>query len=87
MNEAQKTAAAARKAEALLGFYIHLACFGAVMLLLLGLNFTDPEWWVQWPFLGWGLGVVAHWWAVLGGGSEMIARWHSRKVYELKREM
>lgn len=87
MTEAQKIARAERKVQAMTGFYIHLATFGVVMLLLLALNFTDPVWWVQWPLVGWGAGVAAHWYAVFGRGAEMLQRWQLKKIYELKSQM
>jgi hypothetical protein len=45
----------------LLGFYIHLAAFVAVMALLLVINaLHGGPWWVRWPLLGWGTGLLAH---------------------------
>jgi len=87
MTEAQKTARAERKVRAMTGFYIHFAAFAVVMALLFALNFTDPVWWVQWPFLGWGVGVLAHYWAVFGRGANMLTRWQLRKIYEVKNQM
>jgi hypothetical protein len=57
------------------------------MTLLVVLNLTDPVWWVQWPFAGWGAGLLAHWWAVFGPGAEVITRWQLRKIYEIKSQM
>jgi hypothetical protein len=87
MTEAQKIARAERKVQAMTGFYIHLATFVIVMFMLLALNFTDPVWWVQWPLIGWGLGVVAHYWLVFGNGAERLAKWQLKKIYELKSQM
>ncbi|MCF6305745.1 MAG: helix-turn-helix domain-containing protein [Rhodobacteraceae bacterium] len=44
------------------GFYAHLITFVAVMLALLVINLlTSPEYfWVVWPALGWGIGLVVH---------------------------
>jgi hypothetical protein len=87
MTEAQKIARAERRVNDMMGFYIHLAAFVAVMTLLVVLNLTDPVWWVQWPFAGWGAGLLAHWWAVFGPGAEVITRWQLRKIYEIKSQM
>jgi len=87
MTEAQKIARAERKVQAMTGFYIHLATFVIVMFMLLALNFTDPVWWVQWPLVGWGLGVLAHYWFVFGHGAEMLAKWQLKKIYEIKSQM
>ena len=87
MTEAQKIARAAQRVQALTAFYIHAAAFAVVMPMLFALNFTDPEWWVQWPLGGWGLGLIAHGWAVFGPGAGMLRRWQLRKIYELKSQM
>lgn len=43
------------------GFYIHLIVFVAVMALLTVINALTPgPWWVQWAFIGWGLGILGH---------------------------
>jgi hypothetical protein len=87
MTEAQKTARAMERVRALTGFYIHAAVFVVVMALLFALNLTDPDWWVQWPLAGWGIGLAAHAWAVYGPGAERLKRWQLRKTYELKSQM
>jgi hypothetical protein len=40
-----------------------------------------------WPFLGWGVGVVAHGLAVFGSTPNFITRWELRKIKELKDRM
>lgn len=87
MTEAQKIARAERQVQAMTGFYIHLAAFVVVMALLFVLNLTDANWWVQWPLVGWGLGILGHWWAVFGQGGDRLARWQLKKIYEIKSQM
>lgn len=87
MTEAQKVARAAERVRDLTAFYIHAAVFALVMPVLFALNFTDPEWWVHWPLVGWGIGLIGHTWAVFGPGAEMLRRWQLRKIYELKSHM
>ena len=89
MNEHEKTAKAARQAEAITGFYIHLLVFVIVMVALLITNWlATPElWWVQWPFVGWGIGVAAHALAVFGRLPSFVTRWQLRKIKELKERM
>ena len=62
MNERQKTALAQRKVAAMTGFHIHATVFAVVMVGLFALNATSAtaNWWVQWPLLGWGLGLLGH---------------------------
>lgn len=89
MNEHEKAAKAARQVEAMTGFYIHFIVFVLVMVLLLVVNWlaTPDVWWVQWAFLGWGIGVLAHALAVFGSTPRFITNWQLRKIKELKDRM
>jgi hypothetical protein len=89
MDEHEKAAKAAKQVEALTGFYIHLVVFVLVNVALFIVNrLTTPEvWWALWPFLGWGVGVVAHGLAVFGNMPNFITRWQLRKIKELKDRM
>lgn len=88
MNEHDKIAIAKRKVEAMTGFYFHLATFVIVMAVLLLVNlFVSPAWWVQWPFLGWGAGLVGHAVAVFGDTPDFIRQWQAGKIEELKQKM
>lgn len=89
MDEHAKAAKAMQQVEAMTGFYIHLVVFVLVMILLLVINLlaTPEVWWVQWPLLGWGLGVALHALAVFGQVPRFIADWQLRKVKELKDKM
>jgi hypothetical protein len=53
---------AKRRAEAKLGFYIHLAVYVGVNILLIIINLvTSPQYiWFKWPLLGWGIGLFFH---------------------------
>lgn len=89
MNEHEKAAKAARQVEALTGFYIHFAVFVLVMVVLLVANMlaTPDVWWVQWPFLGWGIGVLVHALVVFRTMPNFITKWQLRKIKELKDRM
>ncbi len=88
MDERQKIERAKRQVEALTGLYIHLTIFVLVMLLLLVINIaTGTPWWVQWPFLGWGVGVLGHAAAVHGQTPNFIRDWQIKKMKELKDKM
>jgi hypothetical protein len=85
MDEHEKLARAKQQVNALMGFYIHLAVFVVVMALLLVINVAaSPIWWVQWPFLGWGIGVLAHAFAVFGQTPDFVAGWRLRKIKQFK---
>jgi hypothetical protein len=53
---------AKKRVEAKIGFYIHLAVYVGVNLLLLMINLTrSPQYlWFKWPLFGWGIGVFFH---------------------------
>ncbi len=89
MDEHEKFARAQQQVEAMTGFYIHLVVFVLVMALLLVINWTvlDEFWWVQWPLLGWGIGILAHGFAVLGQPPRFIRNWQLRKIKQLKDKM
>ncbi len=44
------------------GFPRHVATYVSGIALLAGINLlTSPgDWWVQWPALGWGIGLLSH---------------------------
>ena len=61
--ENQETYQRARKrAEAKLGFYLHLAVYIVINILLIIINLsTSTQYlWFKWPLIGWGIGVFFH---------------------------
>lgn len=87
LTEPERRERAIRRVAALKGFYIHLALYLAVNAgLLLVDALTGPRWWVQWIFLGWGIGVAAHALAVFGHASKVVADWEDRKIKQLMDE-
>jgi fatty acid desaturase len=83
----ERLAEARRRVAAIKGFYIHLIVFVAVIVSLALLNAASGDpWWVQWVFLGWGIGVLAHALAVFGRGSKLVSEWEKRKIKELLEE-
>ncbi len=47
------------------GFKYHLAAYVLVNAILIAVNLMHPEHiWFFWPLLGWGIGIVAHGYAV-----------------------
>jgi fatty acid desaturase len=69
-DETNSPASVARSSDetgARRGFLIHLLIFAAVMLGLIVLNASGSgNWWVQWPLIGWGIGVALHGYFALG---------------------
>ena len=51
-------------------FQIHAFCFVATIIFLAALNlYLGEPYWIVWTVLGWGIGLLAHWWFVLGPGA------------------
>ncbi len=53
---------ARKRVEAKIGFYIHLAVYVGVNILLIIINLlTSPHYlWFFWPLMGWGIGIFFH---------------------------
>lgn len=62
MTEQETYERAKKRVEAKIGFYIHLAVYVGVNLLLIIINLTSsPQTlWFKWPLFGWGIGVFFH---------------------------
>jgi transcriptional regulator with XRE-family HTH domain len=64
------------------GFYIHLAQYVLVVVLLAVINaLTTPNrWWVQWVVMGWGVGVFFHWLQISEQFSLFGSKWEKDQV-------
>ncbi len=53
---------AKKRVEAKIIFYIHLAVYVGVNILLVIINLitSSQYFWFQWPLIGWGLGLFFH---------------------------
>jgi hypothetical protein len=86
MVDRRRVAAAQQRVAEIEAFYIHLLSFVLVVALLAAVNvYTGDEWWVQWVFLGWGIGVVAHALALFATKPRFVVSWERRKFRELVR--
>ena len=66
------------------GFYIHAAIYVLVIGILLAVNLTvSDSFWVQWPALGWGLGLLGHGIGVFGAAPQRLEAWRERKIREI----
>jgi hypothetical protein len=91
MDENRKLIEVKRRVRAIKGFYIHWSVFVMVMAMLTAINLASAaSWWVQWPFMGWGVGLLAHaflvycpvaWLDVRRGW--LGPRWEQRKIKQL----
>ena len=79
---------AKRQVDAMKGFYIHLLVFVCVMSGLVGINvLTKTDWWVQWPLLGWGVGILGHGIGVFMPIQLFGREWEERKIKERMEKM
>jgi len=61
-NQADRYAQARRRVREIRAFYLHVAVFVAVNILLHLINVvaTPTVYWAFWPLFGWGIGLLAH---------------------------
>jgi hypothetical protein len=73
---------ARERVRALRAFYQHLIVYLAVIGFLLLVNLaSSPNWWVQWPAMGWGLLLVLH--GVFTTTGVFGPAWEERRIAEL----
>ncbi len=88
MESNERYQRAKRRVGVLKGFYIHLFNYIGVMLLLFFIDFlTGGVWWFYWPLLGWGIGIMAHWFSVFGIGGFLGSDWEEKKIKHLMNKM
>jgi hypothetical protein len=81
LSDQQKARAAADMVDAQIGFYIHLAVYVVVIGILAVVDWrTADGWWVQWPAMGWGLGILGHALGVFGRMPRFVQRWRVRRI-------
>jgi hypothetical protein len=80
-----------RRVKRLAEFYRHLTMYVVVVSIAWVVSFlfmkTIPssiwKWWVVWPTIGWGIGVIAHGLSVLPRMGFFSLDWEEKKVREL----
>ena len=88
LTQQQKTRAAEDQVDAVIGFWIHAAVYVLVIALLAVVDYRNGEvWWVQWPAIGWGIGLLGHAMGVFGRLPRSIVRWRVRKIDDIRRRM
>lgn len=84
MQSDERYRRAKRRVGVLKGFYIHLATYIGVIVLLLAIDFlTGGGWWFYWPLLGWGIGIIAHAFTVFGIAGLLGSEWEEKKLKDL----
>ncbi len=70
-----------RDVRKLRGFYMHLFQYVVVIGVLAVINASSPgRWWVQWPAMGWGIGIVAHGLSIWRHNPLFGAEWERRQI-------
>jgi hypothetical protein len=88
LSEQDRTRAAAAYVDAQIGFFIHLAVYVFVIVLLFAANYSSGgTWWVQWPALGWGIGILGHAFGVFGTTSRAFTRWRLKRIDDARTRM
>ena len=58
------------EAENRLGVQVHAAAYVVTLVLLVAINlWTGPPYWVVWVVPGWTVGLLCHWYFVMGPGA------------------
>lgn len=78
---------ATRRTDMKLGFRAHLMAYAIVNagLALINLVTTPGDWWVQWPLLGWGIGLLAHGVVVYFDGEGLRDRMIDEEIEKLRK--
>jgi hypothetical protein len=84
-DEAARYARARRRVQELRAFYTHAIVFVAVNALLHVINLVAAPgvYWAGWPFLGWGIGLLAHGLVTYRWMPFTSKDWEERKIKEL----
>ncbi len=84
----EKYLAAKAHVAALKGFYIHLIVFVAVIVGLGAADYAGGgSWWVQWPLIGWGIGILGHAYLVFSPNAVSTQGWEERKIKDMMAKM
>ena len=82
-TDREKYAVAKAHVRTLKVFYSHLIVFIVVLTVLLAVDYSrGSSWWVQWPFIGWGLGLLGHAFLVFSPSTVSTRAWEERKIKE-----
>ncbi len=84
MNYDKRREKAEKRVEEIVGFYTHLLTYCIVNFGLFCLNYfsTPGHFWVQWPIMGWGIGLLCHGLSLYKNGP-WGENWKERKIKEL----
>jgi len=85
MEEKEKYFMAKARVHALKGFYIHLAIYAIVNLILFLINLFNKAgtgWWFYWPLIGWGLGLIVQAWYTFIPQGLFGSKWEDDRIHK-----
>ncbi len=83
MNTDQRYERARARVQQIKEFYVHLAVYVMVNVVLIVINIVMGEHWFIWPLLGWGIGVAVHAVTVWGVDQWWASAWEAREIEKL----
>jgi len=87
-NQDEKYSRALEKVDKMKGFYGNLVSYVLVISLLMGINYYT-SWehkWFVYPMMGWGVGVLFHYFEAFGNYPFLSKNWEEKKIKELMNE-
>lgn len=73
-----------QRVQEIRGFYTHLIIYAVVNAGLAVINaLTGPPWWVLWPVIGWGIGLLIHATTVFLVNRIFGPEWEQKKIDQL----
>lgn len=87
-TEYERYQKAKKQVQEIKGFYVHLACYLAVMIVLIFINlrYTPQYLWFVWSLLGWGIGVFIHAVMVFNIFPFIGRDWEEKKIKQFMEE-
>ena len=89
MEDREAYEKAKKRVEAKIGFYIHLAVYVGVnvLLIIINLSASPQQLWFKWPLLGWGIGLFFHGMSIFVFSGRRLRETKERMIEEeMKRE-
>ncbi len=83
MNHHRSYERARERVQQLKEFYVHLAVYVMVNIVLIAINIITAGHWFIWPLFGWGIGVAVHAVTVWGVDQWWGSAWEAREIEKL----
>lgn len=83
--EQERYQRARTRVQQLRNFYVHVAVYLFVNLLLLLINLLTDRYslWFYWPLIGWSIAIAVHAFLVYGIGGNWEKEWEERKIRQI----